>query len=74
MLPKIEDDDSLELGKRFYEIEPRNIEIRGPESLIATAAYAQVSVLLGDDKDKNWSARLLFNCSTMRMSPWIWTL
>ncbi len=64
VLPKIEDDDSLELGKRFYEIEPRNIEIRGPESLIATAAYAQVSVLLGDDKDKKLersSAVQLFN-------------
>ncbi|HZJ57888.1 MAG TPA: CdaR family protein [Clostridia bacterium] len=63
VLPKIADEDSLELGKRFYEIEPRSVEVRGPESLIATAAYGQVSVSLGD-KDKKLersSAVQLFN-------------
>jgi YbbR domain-containing protein len=49
--PEIGDEDSLALGKRYYEIEPGSIEIRGPETLVATAAYAQVSVTLGN-KDK----------------------
>lgn len=51
VLPKIADKDSLELGKRYYEINPRFIEIRGPESLVETAAYAQIPISLGA-KDK----------------------
>ncbi len=63
VLPKVADKDSLELGKRYYEVNPRFIEIRGPESLIETASYAQVSITIGSkDKKIERSIRVqLFN-------------
>ncbi len=47
VIPKVAEKDSAEFGKRYYEINPRFIEVRGPESLIRTAAYAQISISLG---------------------------
>ncbi|MFY9176823.1 MAG: CdaR family protein [Caldicoprobacterales bacterium] len=47
VIPKVAEKDSVEFGKRYYEINPRFVEVRGPESLISTAAYAQISVSLG---------------------------
>lgn len=47
VLPKVKDKDALELGKRYYEINPRYIEVKGPESLIGTVAYAQLAVSVG---------------------------
>ena len=58
VLPKAADKDNLELGKRLYEINPRFIEVRGPESLIHTAAYAQISISMGD-KDKKIERSLM---------------
>ena len=58
VLPKVADKDNFELGKRYYEINPRFIEVRGPESLIGTTAYAQVSISLGA-KDKKVERSLL---------------
>ena len=58
VLPKAADKDNLVLGKRLYEINPRFIEVRGPESLIHTAAYAQISISMGD-KDKKIERSLM---------------
>lgn len=48
VLPKVADKDNLEFGKRYYEINPRFIDVRGPESLIEMTSYAQISFSLGD--------------------------
>lgn len=52
VIPKVSEKDSVEFGKRYYEINPRFVEVRGPESLIRTAAYAQVVINLGTKNKK----------------------
>ncbi|NLJ41248.1 MAG: hypothetical protein GX352_06550 [Clostridiales bacterium] len=52
VMPKASDKDRVELGKRYYEINPQFIEIRGPESIIRTVAYAQVMVPSGNKDAK----------------------
>lgn len=51
VLPKVADKDISELGKRYYEINPRFVEVIGPKSLIDKTFYAQVALSLGA-KDK----------------------
>jgi len=58
VIPKVAEKDSAEFGKRYYEINPRFVEVRGPESLIRTASYAQIALSLGL-KDKKVDRSLI---------------
>lgn len=51
ILPKVADRDISELGKRYYEINPRFVEVRGPESLVDTTSYGEL-VLSLNARDK----------------------